>query len=119
MRLIDADALRKNLSSRFMNELYPDWRTLPELTKMRIELLAKEFRFAIDHSPTIDTVPVAHARWEKYKGGSYTYCSHCNACLPGVEVSEVFMDDEFYYNQEIEETNYCPYCGAKMDLGKD
>ena len=67
VRLIDANALRKNLSSRYMNELYPDWRTLPELTKMRIEMLSKEFRFALDHAPTIDAVPVVRCRECKHR----------------------------------------------------
>lgn len=61
-RLIDANSLRRNLSSRYMNELYPDWRILPELTKMRIEILAKEFRYALDHAPTIDAVEVVRCR---------------------------------------------------------
>ena len=104
VRLIDANALRKNLSSRYMNELYPDWRTLPELTRMRIEMLAKEFRFAIDHAPTIDAVPVVHGRWDKPVEHGLPYAANhlgvvCSYCCK-------WSDNDY---------NYCPNCGAKMD----
>ncbi|MDD6879547.1 MAG: hypothetical protein PUD59_04905 [bacterium] len=103
VRLIDANALRKNLSSRYMNELYPDWITLPELTKMRIEMLAKEFRFAIDHAITIDAVPVVHARWVHDINNLYG----CSACLGRETMSHRKLK------------KYCPNCGAKMDGGAE
>lgn len=44
-----------------------------------------------------DVAPVVHAKWE-HKDGIYgvVYCSHCDFELKG------------------NNTNYCPYCGAKM-----
>ena len=109
VRLIDANALRKNLSSRYMNELYPDWRTLPELTRMRIEMLAKEFRFAIDHAPTNDAVPVVHGRWKEtvVDRRHQITCDECTVC--GFK----------YGGVGIENFRYCPNCGAKMDGGAD
>ena len=102
-RLIDANELRKNLSSRYMNELYPDWRTLPELTRMRIEMLAKEFRFAIDHAPTVDAVPVVCARWIHDINNLYG----CSACLGRENMSHKKLK------------RFCPNCGAKMDGGAE
>lgn len=102
-RLIDANELRKNLSSRYMNELYPDWCTLPELTKMRIEMLAKEFRFALDHAPTIDAVEVVRCRECKHSDSVTTpegkvYC---------VALDEYFPADGFCHK------------GEKMDGGAE
>ena len=46
---------------------------------------------------TADVVPVRHGKWLHRKNG-VAYCSEC-------EVDTV-----------EDETNYCPNCGAKMDL---
>ena len=46
---------------------------------------------------TADVVPVRHGRWLHRKNG-VAYCSECK--IDTVE----------------DETNYCPNCGAKMDL---
>ena len=109
VRLIDANALRKNLSSRYMNELYPDWRTLPELTKMRIEMLAKEFRFALDHAPTIDAVPVAHGRWQRFVVDRRHQIEGDKCSVCGFK----------YGGLGIESFRYCPNCGAKMDAKEE
>ena len=53
--------------------------------------------------PTVDAVPVVHGRWVFKEhtsdyGGIHIF--HCSACdFPNGRVS-----------------NYCPHCGAKMDL---
>lgn len=64
----------------------------------------------IEKSPTIDAVPVVHARWVD---------NHCTACgmMPmGAEMWE-HLDEtpprmEFFMS-------YCPCCGAKMDGGAE
>ena len=57
----------------------------------------------IDDCPTIDAVPVVHAKWElRHIGhGHYWECSAChtNPCI--------------YVTKD---TKFCPNCGAKMDL---
>ena len=65
-------------------------------------------------TPTIETVPVVHARWlprgsDDNDAGMY-YCSACK--------------DERYFGDEVitseEASKYCPFCpncGAKMDGG--
>lgn len=52
----------------------------------------------VDEAPTIDAEPVRHGRWECYL--SDPFCSEC---------------DEFAETV----TNYCPNCGAKMDLEEE
>lgn len=83
MRLIDADALMRDIDKDLFNT---ESRKCYE--KMRVR-----------RQPVIDAEPVRHGRWE---GKKWFYsCSICGGLSPedgGVK------------------TNYCPDCGAKMDL---
>lgn len=85
MRLIDADALM----DRFGEPCH-------------------SFADAIDDMPTIDAVPVVHARWEdcypddEVMRKTVYRCSKCQG--------SVFMNFAAY-------TRFCPGCGAKMDGG--
>ena len=57
----------------------------------------------IDEQTTIEAEPVRHGRWEKcsqYDIFDYCQCSECG-----------------YFSFDGD-TNYCPYCGTKMD-GED
>lgn len=57
----------------------------------------------IEQAPTVDAVPVAHGRWvekEKYTFGIMYDCSLCENRI---------LDNGHNWN-------YCPNCGAKMDL---
>ena len=92
VRPIDADALKDNIFHY----------AAPEMVWDRGDIEHK-----INEMPTIDAVPVVHAKWSKarlektYAG--YTKASIyyvCSAC--GKDV-----DDALF--------NYCPKCGAKMD----
>lgn len=57
---------------------------------------------AVKAAPTIDAVPVVHARWRqaKFTQAPLYICSVC--------------DSQAYTSH-----NYCPCCGAKMDGGAD
>ena len=56
----------------------------------------------IDSIPAADVAPVVHGRWGVYLGGKELMCSACKA---------TFWDEE-----QTGGSNYCPNCGAKMDL---
>lgn len=61
------------------------------------------FANVIDEQPTIDAEPVRHGRWimlEPY-GTHHTHRRKCSVC------GEI---------KSKELTNFCPNCGAKMDL---
>ena len=60
----------------------------------------------IDEQPTIEAVPVVHAKWVggKYYNDVYGYEKTCTACQTEYVVGFDYL--------------YCPYCGAKMD-GED
>ena len=66
----------------------------------------------IDCEPSADVAPVRHGRWEKAQdmrrmdGNIYDFrCSRCNA-----------FAEKGLYNNYDRLTNYCPACGATMDL---
>ena len=53
----------------------------------------------IDDIPAADVAPVVHARWI---GNYNSHCSCCGAFCTGAYIKEY--------------PNYCPNCGAKMDV---
>lgn len=102
MRLIDADAMRDDWLENGENEYVYDTNAV----------LA-----SIDEQPTIDAVPVVHAKWVKDTYNGRTHCSACKEGLPGVWYYNGEDEDENY--EEIDSTPYCPNCGARMDGGAD
>lgn len=88
VRLIDANALKKdveNVSTHWLNS----WDTMGILIK-------------IDDAPTIDAVPVIHAKW--VKRGNKHQCTNCKVLI---DIDGAPEENLLYY---------CPHCGAKMDL---
>ena len=71
-----------------------------------IDLSCEKFEAAIFKIPPADVAPVWHGRWLGWgKSGTPTYENYgtCSVCGE---------DAEIY----TEHRNYCPNCGAKMDL---
>lgn len=66
-------------------------------TEHPLEAYAKLFTL-INDAPTIDAEPVRHGKW-MHNGFMEVKCNNCG---------NVF--------HELEDTNYCPHCGYKMDL---
>ena len=95
MRLIDADALYekfKNGKSDTVNE--KDFNRLA--------------RYLIKHAPTVAAAPEVHGRW--VKGTSCdTYWNYCSIC-GGKILKNEYQQDYF--------SDYCPFCGARMDGGE-
>ena len=60
----------------------------------------------IESLPAADVAPARHGRWEN-KSGLYS-CSECGRTCP----YDVQADVIEYWS-----CNYCPNCGAKMDIG--
>ena len=90
MRLIDADALIDELTAASEN-----WRMGASIAKTMIRYVKRV--------PTIDAAPVVHGRWE-YNGIPESVLSKCSVC------GCLYGSSAF---------NYCPNCGAKMDLEVD
>ena len=57
----------------------------------------------IAKAPTVDAVPVVHGRWVN-ASGCRTICNNC------------FEYPLYDYFGRLKLSNYCPNCGARMDL---
>lgn len=72
--------------------------------------------YELDEIPPADAVEVVHAKWEDEYGGKYANkkyrCSHCKEKALYKYEREVLGD--WIEVQAL--TDYCPNCGAKMDL---
>lgn len=72
----------------------------------------KDLKSAISNIPAADVAPVVHGRWDDF--GRYTFpagsvavrCTNCGCAL---------TESEYHLNN----WNYCPVCGAKMDGNAD
>ena len=88
MRLIDGDELREKWSKIRLDDLV---------------YCANDFLDSIKNAPTVD--PVKHGKWVT---GYPITCSVCGK--PAFQISDTWEK----YEAQI--TDFCPYCGAKMDL---
>lgn len=113
MRLIDADALMQSMGC--VDAVKYGNKTVEQQHNSYSTMMMYEIADCIECAPTIDAVPVVHARWKTVKNS--TYCSACNAFLPAIAYTFYDHDDEWERCEEIDKTRYCPYCGAKMDGG--
>ena len=113
MRLIDADTVSKLFDAEFKETI----KLICE-GETHLDNLAEGFCEAyrvIQNMPTIDAVPVMHSYWEAYS---------CSQYMGTDELGEPkWRDGRFYVchnrrcrRKTVVKSNYCPNCGAKMDL---
>lgn len=69
----------------------------------------KEAIECIEVMNAADVEPVVHAKWVEYPRVHYFKCGNCKYTVP--------YKKAMLYNGK-REYNYCPNCGAKMDLEK-
>ena len=62
--------------------------------------------YAVKAQPTVDVTPVVHAKLKNWR------CTNCNMDLPPKNVK---VRGEIVW-QYAGEMNYCPNCGAKMEV---
>lgn len=100
IRPIDANTLKKSMFSYYgcVNE-HTSKSTYNGETLMDYEV-ADLIEDCIDNAPTVDAVPVVHGRWKKTNTKYRFWCSVCCCAMPI-------------------RTNFCPFCGAKMDGGNE
>ncbi len=107
MRLIDANRIvevaeRAYNAWNLANATADSKREINRVYKMME--LCKAVRAVAMDCPTVDAVPVVHARWEpRADVPGFVRCSHCRDC----NIYEDWPDGKKW--------NYCPNCGAKMD----
>ena len=96
MRLIDGDALLKNIR----RAVYPS----DLATTIAVGICESH----VKDMPTIDAAPVVHAKWEMdYSWHGHCRCSNCH----GTSVEAEWLNRYMW--------PYCPNCGAQMNRGED
>ena len=105
MRLIDADALQEEFEK--LNEARYNWRNPSEAQAERRGIDA--CLCALCDAPTIE--PVRHGKWvvKKYNQNYTYYRTECSLC--GDRPLE-------HWGKEVL-SDFCPWCGARMDGGED
>lgn len=63
----------------------------------------------VKRQPSADVAPVVHGRWEKWDGDDRHHCTVCECYANAERDSYGYIAYEFL-------DNYCPNCGARMDL---
>lgn len=112
MRKIDADALVEDLQEYLYEE--DELESSRNKDKDRgynngVKLAIRRIKY---HAPTIKDEASESAEWVKDDLGN-TYCSKCHKRLPYFHCYDEGSGDE--WDEEIEETPYCMYCGVKMN----
>ena len=100
---IEREALRNSVESIDWYSVYKGGLTAGSPNTENALYKASSIYAAIDNAPAADVAPVRHGRWiehEKYTFGIMYDCSLCENRI---------LDNGHSWN-------YCPVCGAKMDL---
>ena len=92
MRLIDADALAKDIET-YNRPLCDDYHMKGYVLDQIIT--------DIKNAPTVEAVPVVHGHWQNIGDLRDAQCSVCGKWLDVLQGSA--------------DMNYCPNCGSKMD----
>lgn len=91
-------------------EIYRRWKEIPP--EESLEGLAAgilHMSLAVVQTPAADVAPVLHGRWDpsgRYKFSDGSIAVRCTKCGCALREKE-YMENVW---------NYCPVCGAKMDL---
>lgn len=119
---IEREALEKSLTADAVNDKDKNRRTWAKAICILHDL------------PAADVAPVVHGRWiehEETQEDAYRYhkCSECNVNAPfDYKMREDWdegMDGELYSLGLVDDginehlTDYCPWCGARMDGDDD
>lgn len=107
-RLIDANALIKEIDNYYNNSPFPH----PGTTWLRgLELAAG----LLLREPTVDAVVVVHGHWEDEYGGKFVNPRYrCSVCK-GKALYRFDQDCLGGWHEVQALTDYCPNCGARMD----
>ena len=104
MQLIDANA---KIVAQLYDSEYEDW-VQKEMT------VADYLSFSDTAIPFVDAVPVVHGEWIiRNNPSAEWYRVTCSEC--GEDVTATAPCIGFFPNAKVS-WDYCPHCGAKMDL---
>ena len=91
------------MSDYISRDAITEWRPKNiEIFNSRAYIDLEELLALVDGIPAADVEPVRRGRWVNKKGGFFEFaaCSLCGEVAPTAGITP----------------NYCPSCGAKMDL---
>ena len=100
---IKREALRNSVESIDWYSVYKGKLTAGAPNTENALYKASSIYAVIDNAPTADVAPVRHGQWEWDTDDIY----RCSNCAEKSHVKEVMGHPEW---------DYCPNCGAKMDL---
>lgn len=112
--LISRKALMEHLRTILMSDVFPNWANMEQKVKCSVGILGNRFKLEIEAAPSVDAELVIHAKWI-YDDLGNTHCSNCKRRIPFITEWDTDDDCGGAYDVEIEETDHCPNCGAKMD----
>lgn len=96
MRLINADAVWERYNKEYRQQDIYDGADDKDWLKK-----------CIDEAPTVDAEPVRHEKWIDDTGCLDSYKQYkCSGCGKRPMLNEMWCN---------ELTDYCPFCGARMD----
>ena len=84
-------------------KIFSIWRSIP--APASVTSLAA----AISQTPAADVVEVRHGRW--LTTDAYPHHLYCSVCY------KTYAKNAKWVNELDLPTNYCPNCGAKMEVG--
>jgi hypothetical protein len=112
-RLIDADALKRYLKNPDVNGFMSNHDCEICQEAFCIDCVIKD---AIDKAPTVDVAPVVRGFWEKITTSAYIGTDDFG--------EPIYATRYFYYHDRCGERSavareYCPRCGARMELEEE
>ena len=96
-----------------MKEYIDKEKLLQEYWKTNLYMLSNHFEKIIQDMPSEDVAPVVHGKWNGYTRSAFHGCDEFG--------DPIYRDVAIYICPEcgrrtVIKENYCPKCGAKMDL---
>lgn len=96
--------------AEYIEREYLLYKFIEIMPEMGVDELADEIYDIALNVEAKDVVPVVHGRWIEYPRDFYFKCSNCKYTVPYKKAVLIGGKREY---------NYCPHCGARMDVKKE
>lgn len=115
VRLSDVEFYLRQTAKNMIDAADMDAETLTDGEREQIGacvLALRELANNAHRLPTVEAAPVVLARWKRGRNGR-TICSACRRRIPTYPCDNFETGEA--WAEEIDETPFCPRCGALMD----
>ena len=70
--------------------------------------------------PAVDVAPIVYGQWIEIKSNEFPYNNYIGCSVCKKEAKQIIVGGKLYLDKWYDEfdyfkSEYCPYCGAKMD----